>query len=69
MIAERDRRLLTALLEVRGPRDGPRVKSDDKGALLLLAEPPADEQFRSAFLAWGLDVDNTPKAEAAKQKK
>jgi serine/threonine-protein kinase len=60
----RDRRLLAALLEVRAPREGPGFKRDDLGLHELL-EPSADEQFRSAFRDWGLDVDATPTAQAA----
>jgi serine/threonine-protein kinase len=63
--AHRDRTLLAALLEVRGPHEGPRFEKDEQGRLLMLAEPSADEQFRDAFRAWGLDVDATPTAEAA----
>jgi Flp pilus assembly protein TadD len=32
--------------------------------MATLAEPSADEQFRAAFRAWGLDVDAVPVAEA-----
>jgi tetratricopeptide (TPR) repeat protein len=63
--AEKDRRLLAALLEVRGPREAPRFRADEKGLMTELAEPSADEQFKAAFRTWGLDVDGTPVAEAA----
>jgi serine/threonine-protein kinase len=62
--AERDRVLLAALLEVRGPREGPTYRRDEQGFMEKLAEPSADEQFQAAFRAWGLDVDATPTAEA-----
>jgi serine/threonine-protein kinase len=62
--AERDRVLLAALLEVRGPREGPTFRRNEQGLMAELAEPSADEQFRAAFLAWGLDVDAAPAAEA-----
>ena len=62
--AERDRLLLAVLLEVRRPREGLRFQRDDKGLMVELAEPSADEQFAAAFRAWGLDVDATPTAEA-----
>jgi serine/threonine-protein kinase len=62
--AQRDQRLLTELLEVRGPREGPRFKVDERGLVLQLAEPSADEQFVAAFRRWGLDVDATPRASA-----
>jgi serine/threonine-protein kinase len=57
--AEKDRELLRALLEVRAPREGPRFVTSDKGLMLELAEPGADEQFAAAFRAWdaALDVD------------
>jgi serine/threonine-protein kinase len=63
--ADADRRLVAALLEVRGPREGPRFRANDKGALIELPQPSADEQFAAAFRAWGLEVDRTPTAEAA----
>jgi tetratricopeptide (TPR) repeat protein len=63
--AAKDRRLLAALLEVRGPREGPKFSRDDRGMMMALAEPTAEEQFASAFRAWGLDVDAAPTAEAA----
>src|SRR5262245_30494128 len=64
--AARDRTLLAALLEAHGPlrSEGPRFHKDDKGLLVELAPPSADEQFRAAFRAWGLDVDATPTAAA-----
>jgi serine/threonine-protein kinase len=67
--AQRDRRLLAALLEVRGPREGPRFKADERGLMQVLAEPSADEQFASAFRTWGMDVDATPVAAAVAQLK
>jgi serine/threonine-protein kinase len=63
--ADRDRRLLARALEVRGPREGPKYHTDDKGFMVVLAEPSADEQFVAAFREWGLDVDATPTEEAA----
>ncbi|MGH7168901.1 MAG: tetratricopeptide repeat protein [Gemmataceae bacterium] len=63
--AAKDRRLLAALLEVRGPREGPKYSRDDMGTLMELAEPTAEKQFASAFRDWGLDVDTLPVAEAA----
>jgi serine/threonine-protein kinase len=63
--AAKDRQLLAALLDVRGPREEPKYQSDATGAMLALAEPTADEQFASAFRDWGLDVDGVPTAEAA----
>jgi serine/threonine-protein kinase len=62
--AEKDRRLLARLLEVRGPREGPKYSRDDKGTMMALAEPTAEEQFESAFRDWGLDVDTVPATEA-----
>jgi serine/threonine-protein kinase len=65
--ARRDRRLLAALLEVRRPREGPQYRTDDKGLLVQLAEPSADEQFAAAFRDWqpSFDVDALGTAEAA----
>jgi Flp pilus assembly protein TadD len=63
--ADRDRNLLTRLLDVRGPREGPKFQKDDKGLMPQLAEPSADEQFAAAFKEWGLEVDAAPAAEAA----
>jgi tetratricopeptide (TPR) repeat protein len=63
--AGRDRVLLAALLEVRGPHEGPKFRKDEEGLMAMLAEPSADEQFAAAFRAWGLDVEATPAAEAA----
>jgi serine/threonine-protein kinase len=63
--AEKDRRLLARLLEARGPREGPKFSRDDKGAMMALAEPTAEEQFASAFRDWGLDVDAVPTVEIA----
>jgi tetratricopeptide (TPR) repeat protein len=66
--AERDRRLLTALLEVRRPREGPTFHQDDWGLMTAVAEPSADEQFAAAFAAWdpALNVDALPTAAAAR---
>jgi tetratricopeptide (TPR) repeat protein len=63
--ARKDRELLAALLDVRGPREGPKYQSDAKGAISAMAEPTADEQFAAAFRRWGLDVDGTAASEAA----
>jgi eukaryotic-like serine/threonine-protein kinase len=63
--AARDRVLLAALLEAHGPREEGRFQKDEKGLMVELAPPSADEQFREAFRAWGLDVDATPTSAAA----
>jgi serine/threonine-protein kinase len=65
--ADADRLLLAALLEVRGPREGPRYHTDEQGSLTELAEPSADEQFAVAFHGWGLNVKETPIPEAARR--
>jgi eukaryotic-like serine/threonine-protein kinase len=69
--AARDRRLLAALLEVRGPSGGPQYVRDEKGQIRVLApaEPMAGEQFAKAFRDWGLDVDATPLDKAASRLK
>jgi serine/threonine-protein kinase len=63
----RDRRLLAALLEVRGPREGPKFVKDDRGLMMELAEPSADEQLQAAFRDWDptFDVDALPTEKAA----
>jgi serine/threonine-protein kinase len=61
--AGRDLRLLAALLEVRGPREGPRFRRDEQGLVAVMPQPTADEQFRAAFREWGLDLDATAAAE------
>jgi tetratricopeptide (TPR) repeat protein len=63
--AAKDQRLLAALLEAIGPREGSRYARDDKGVPRALAELTAEERFAAAFRAWGLDMDTTPAAEAA----
>jgi tetratricopeptide (TPR) repeat protein len=65
--ARRDKRLLAALLEVRGPREGPKFRTDDRGFMAALAEPSADEQFAAAFQEWDatFDVDALSTEEAA----
>jgi serine/threonine-protein kinase len=63
--AERDRRLLAALLDARRPPPGPRPGSESQGLTAGLDGATIDEQFAAAFRAWGLDVDGTPTAEAA----
>jgi serine/threonine-protein kinase len=63
----RDRRLLAALLEVRGPREGPRFEKDRQGLLVPLAQPSADQQFAAAFREWDptFDVDTLSTTESA----
>src|SRR5262249_2984643 len=65
--AVRDRVLQTALMEAHGPlrNEGPRFQKDEKGLMVELAPASADEQFREAFRAWGLDVDATATSAAA----
>jgi serine/threonine-protein kinase len=63
--ARNDRRLLAAALEVRRPRETPVARADERGSMIQDVEPSADEQFASAFRAWGLEVDATPTAAAA----
>jgi serine/threonine-protein kinase len=61
----RDRRLLAALLEARGPHEGPRAEKNDEGFVPTIPlEPSADEKYAEAFRAWGLDVDAVSSAEA-----
>jgi serine/threonine-protein kinase len=62
--AQRDRRLLTAILEVRGTGVEPKVHRDDSGSVIMMS---ADWQFRAAFLEWdpSFDVDALPTEAAA----
>jgi eukaryotic-like serine/threonine-protein kinase len=62
--AEKDRRLLTRLLDVRGLRETSAYRKRGSGPVAVQAEPSADEQFAQAFHDWGLDVDATPMVEA-----
>jgi serine/threonine-protein kinase len=64
---QRDRRLLAALLEVHGPREGPRFHTDERGMVMQLAEPSAGEQFAAAFHEWDptFDVDALSTSEVA----
>jgi eukaryotic-like serine/threonine-protein kinase len=61
---ERDRKLLARLPDVRAPNEVPKFQKNDKGFMVRLADPSADEQFVAAFKEWGLEVDATPVAEA-----
>jgi serine/threonine-protein kinase len=63
--ARKDRDLLAALLEVRGPRELTPLRVNEKRNLNVAQEQTAEEQFAAAFRAWGLDVNATPTAEAA----
>jgi serine/threonine-protein kinase len=65
--AQRDRRLLAALLEIRGPREGPRFSTDERGMLLMLVHPSTDEQFAMACRDWdpSFDVDTLSTTVAA----
>jgi serine/threonine-protein kinase len=63
--AERDRRLLARLLDVRGPRDFRAFRPGPSGVAEPVAEPTTEEQFAEGFREWGLDVDNTPTEQAA----
>ena len=53
--APKNRQLLAALLEVRAPQEMMLFAADEAGRFRKLAEPNADEQFRSAFARWGLE--------------
>jgi tetratricopeptide (TPR) repeat protein len=61
----KDRRLLTRLLDVRGPREVPKSRSDPASRMMAQDGPTADELFAAAFRDWGLDVDVTPTDQAA----
>jgi Flp pilus assembly protein TadD len=63
--AGRDRRLVIALADSRGPFGEQAGERDSRGRTILLINPNADEQFAAAFRDWGLNVDTTPTAAAA----
>jgi tetratricopeptide (TPR) repeat protein len=58
--AEKNRALLTGLLEVSAPRELTAYEPNDTGQLVAQAEPSVDKQYARAFRAWGLDVDSAP---------
>src|SRR5438105_3310118 len=64
--AERDRELLTRLLDAGGTREtgAYRRKRPD---VMEVVEVKPDEEFAAAFRAWGLDMDRTPPPQAAAQ--
>jgi serine/threonine-protein kinase len=61
--AGRDRRLVIALADARGPFGEAETVLD--GRKMVLIKPNADEQFAAAFREWGLNVDTTPTVAAA----
>lgn len=66
--AERDRRLLAALLDAGIPAERdlvPSFRRDAAGRMAVFAGPTLDQLYAEAFRAWGLDVDVVPTAEAA----
>jgi serine/threonine-protein kinase len=62
---QRDQQLLLALLEVRGPEQGPLAPRDGRMSLAVQVGPTADQRFAAAFRAWdeSFDVDS-PMSEA-----
>ena len=54
--AERDRRLLAALLEVRGPREGPNYRRDDEGSLMRSWPSPARRSNSGGVPGLGPDL-------------
>ena len=65
--ADKDRKLLAALLEVRKPQEVGRYRRDNKGSVIAVPEPSIEEQFRSAFRTWDatFDVDAVEPKELA----
>jgi tetratricopeptide (TPR) repeat protein len=55
--AEKNQRLMVALLDVAGPRETKAYQKGKTGQVTALAEPSADERFTAAFRVWGVDVD------------
>ena len=67
--AERDRKLLAALLEVRRPHEVPRFRRDDKGLAIPQPELSIEDQFQAAFRSWDatFDVDGGDLKELAER--
>jgi tetratricopeptide (TPR) repeat protein len=65
--AEKDRALLQALLDVSVGQETWTSSRNEKGPLMVLAQPSVDEEYADAFRRWGLDVDSTVEAEAVAQ--
>ncbi|PWT85229.1 MAG: hypothetical protein C5B58_03390 [Acidobacteria bacterium] len=61
---EKDLALLEALRDVSAPHETVTFLSKRGSSSFLLAQPGADEQYADAFRRWGLDIDDTPAAEA-----
>jgi eukaryotic-like serine/threonine-protein kinase len=61
--AERDRALLTALLDVSAPRETADYDPDPRGRGIHVPRPSLDGQYAAAFRHWGLDVDQSAAAE------
>jgi tetratricopeptide (TPR) repeat protein len=62
--AGRTRTLLVALLEVAVPGEAAAHVADGQGGSGQLAVPSVEDQYRSAFRTWGLDVDGRAEPEA-----
>jgi hypothetical protein len=61
--AEKNRVLLTALLDVSDRKETPIYKDDGTGRKMALPQKSADEQYSDAFRRWGLDIDRTEQTE------
>jgi tetratricopeptide (TPR) repeat protein len=55
--AQKNRDLLVALLDVAFPHETSVYVADDRGRMMVLAQPGVDEQYAAAFRRWGLDLD------------
>jgi tetratricopeptide (TPR) repeat protein len=65
--AEKNQRLLTALLDVSEPREMHVYRKDKSGRVMVLAQPTSDEQFAAAFRRWGVDVERDPAEQVVAQ--
>jgi tetratricopeptide (TPR) repeat protein len=65
--ANKDRRLLDALLDVAAPKESGNYAADESGRMVALAQLSVDEQYAMAFRRWGLDVDRTPEAQVVRR--
>jgi tetratricopeptide (TPR) repeat protein len=61
--ADKNRNLLSSLLDVLTPRESARYTGDGTGTLTAEAQVSVDEQYATAFQRWGLDVDKTKEAD------
>jgi len=62
--SEKNHELRDALFDVVSPLEMASYKSDEKGQMMAIIQPSAEEQFALAFRHWGVDLDRVPIKEA-----